>query len=389
MLKKLLFILTFILYIFISGCGNPPQPYSKNINNNNYKNLSYIEKQKLLNFIINRYTLRNPNFYTKNDGCIYFNDAWYHFQYINKFKNCFIIKGNKIVREDESKCSNNYGKKFSNYCDYIGGRSDEYSEFINTIQEKLYSDFLDQLKSYSIFKKSCIKYKEERNKKLQQIQVSVVDNTGLLPQNIIWSIQTDVYAPEVNCLKEYLDTLSLKKNKKRFLICAKIEPYGFNKKMIGRYEIYLNKGEYCESFEKFPDDYKFFVDSVYFNFLPDKFVAKNRDLEVSIDNNQHILNIYNNSDQFIKVNSIVLYYGDIVSSNIFQFLTDSTHLDLRIPPKSYISKVIDFPESSQAFVELTNKNQTHKYGISLSYKKVNENILKTLFKTKEFSVNDF
>ena len=198
-MKKVLFIVISFFIFILSGCGNPPQPYSQKIKTN-YTNVSSREKQRLLNNIIDYYIPQNSSFYTKNDGCIYFNDAWNFFQYINHFKNCFFIEDNKIIRKDESRCSDNYGRKFTNFCDYIGGRSDEYSKFIDKIQKTLYSHYINQLKSYSIFKQACIKYDKQRNKKLKQIKVSIIDNTGLLPQNIIKNIHTEIYAPSVNDL---------------------------------------------------------------------------------------------------------------------------------------------------------------------------------------------
>ena len=387
-MKKVLFIVISFFIFILSGCGNPPQPYSQKIKTN-YTNVSSREKQRLLNNIIDYYIPQNSSFYTKNDGCIYFNDAWYHFQYINKFKNCFIIKGNKIVREDESKCSDNYGRKFTNFCDYIGGRSDEYSKFIDKIQKTLYSHYINQLKSYSIFKQACIKYDKQRNKKLKQIKVSIIDNTGLLPQNIIKNIHTEIYAPSVNYLKTYLNLLTLKNKKIKFPVCVQIKNDGFHYIIDGRYEIYFKGDNICKPYTKFPIDYKIFIKSVYFNFIPNKFIVKNKDLTIVINNITNKLTVYNHSNQFIEINSIVLYYGNIVSSKIFQFDQNAMHLKLRIPPESYVSKYINFPEARQIFVKLTNKDQIHKYGISLSYKKIDENILKTLFKVKKFSVKDF
>ena len=383
MRKTFFFLSSLISILFIVGCGNPPQPYSKNIENN-YPDISLKEKQEILNFLVTLNTI--PPFYTKNDGCIYFNDAWYSFKYINKFRNCFIIKSNKIIRVDKSRCSNDYGRHFGPYCDYIGGRSDKYSSFINKIQQHLYLDFIKQLKSYSIFKRTCIRMIKEREKKFKQIKIHILDTTKLLPSNIINNIKAEVYLPEISCLKEYLNTLTLRtlnKNKERIPICLRIDnPY-----YVDRYLVYLNKDRVCKFYQNFPNLYKIFIKSVKFNFLPNKFIAKNKDIEVIIDNDEKQLTIYNDSDQFIEVNSIVLYYGNIVSSRIFPFNRDSTHLKLKVPPKSFISKKIDFPRIK--FIKLKTKEQMHQYGVSISYKKFNENIMRTLFEVKNFSIKDF
>ena len=367
---------TFLILIFI-GCGNPPQPFSKKVDSN-YSNVSLAEKQRILNFIVKLNT-KSP-FFTKGDGCIYFNDVWYHFQYWNKFKNCFIIENNKIIRVDKSKCSNDYGRHFGSYCNYIGGRSDKYSNFINNFQKNLPSEFEKNLKLYSVLKKKWIELDKKRKEKASKIKITIVDKTGLVPSNIIKHIKTKMYLPEEYYLEEYFNLITLGNKNDNFPICVEIDgicstcPY-----FIERYKLKFSRNDVCKPYQDFPENYKFFIRSVYFNFLPLHFVAKNHDLKVVVDNKMKVIKIYNDSNQFVEVNSIVLYYGDKVK-NIDEGKQN-------IPPKSFIAKKIFFP--LEYFVKLVNKNQTHNYGVSISYRKINENIIKTLFQTKKFSVKDF
>jgi len=408
----------FIIILFFAACGNPPEPYNVNLHKN-YANISDYEKNELLYNLINQYVLFSK-YKSYNDGCVYFNNAWYltagGFEYQNHFKECFIFNNNKIKRISESKCSNNFGKTFSKEnCFYIDDSSKKYSNFINKIQNHLLTDFEKELTLYSIYKKECLNLQKERKKVESKLNFPIIDKTGLLPKKILNKFFVSKEVPNASCIKLYLNNFysnPLKKiafkelsNKhyemlktiindkslfyKNFLICASVEPGFFKIKTIGRFRVVFDKYSFCKPFnDKSLKKMKFYITKVYFNFVPKQFVLKDHYITVKVNNNTNDIFIKNNSNQIITINSISVYYGNKVS-NIF-----SPKNPISISPKAEIKLSSDnyeikkFPDYNDKFILLTNKTQKEKYGLAIGYKVYNENILKTLFKIKEYSMND-
>lgn len=130
--------------VSFTGCslGNPPQPYTKNVDS---KFLHPNKKQEVLNDVIK--TLTKSSGFTASNGCIehFFNERLArHFM-----KNCFVVSKDKIIREDKSTYKWN-SKPFNvGPENYIDRGTREYTAFINNLQssgqiETLYNEKLKE-----------------------------------------------------------------------------------------------------------------------------------------------------------------------------------------------------------------------------------------------------
>jgi len=410
----------FLILLFFVACGNPPEPYNANLANK-YTDISNYEKNELLDNLITQYVFLSK-YKSHNDGCIYCNNAWYltygGFKYINHFKECFVVEKNNILRISRSRCSNNFGKSFSNVnCSYIDDSSQKYSSFINNIQNQLLSNFEKELNLYTIYKKECLNLQKEREKVENKLNISIIDKTRLLPRKILDKFFVSKEVPNTSCLKLYLNNLYSNKLKriafknllnkhyemlkkiinnkslfyKDFLICTFVKPGFYRTKIIGRYRVVFNKNKFCKPFnDKDLENMKFYVTKVYFNFVPEEFNVQDHYIAVKVkNNNTNEIFIKNNSNQIITINSISMYYGNKVL-NIFlskKPISISPQTEIKLSSSNY--EIKKFPNYNEKFVLLKNKTQKEKYGLAIGYKVYNENILKTLFKIKEYSINDF
>lgn len=133
-----------VVVSIFTGCslGNPPQPYVKKVDN---KFLDPDKKQKFLNDVIQ--SLVKESEYLSSNGCI----SYYYIGELSShtLRNCFIIKNDKIIREDKSTYKwrtkpFNVGPE-----NYIPRPSKKYAEFINQLQssgliENKYNNLLNQ-----------------------------------------------------------------------------------------------------------------------------------------------------------------------------------------------------------------------------------------------------
>lgn len=265
-----------------------------------------------------------------------------------------------------------------------------FVDYINNYQKQLANDFYNELKQYSMFKKKYFLQKKIAEEKLQQIKIKIVDNTNLLPKHILKQIKYNV---KLNYNHNPLNLFINNKKNIDFKISINIITH-----KIGRYLIKFDKDRYvCNINKKCPNNIIFRITKVYYEFIPTIFKASNRDLDVIIKNNLDgkitikQIKIFNKTSDFVKINTIVIYYGPLVSQNILM------NRIYKIPPHSYISIASagigddlfgdDFPLPKYRFIILTSKNEKVKYGVSISYNIGNSN--KSLYKVRNYSLKDF
>ena len=416
MIKRLSLILITTISIGFVGCGNPPQPYRYKIPKK-YSNITNYEKQQLLNIVIDRESRLK---YKSSDGCVFVHSVWgSSTRYDHRMKNCFRIKNNYINRVDFSKCRTNYKV---HKCNYIGSRVEKYANFLNKLQNDniLVDGLNNEINNYQKFKRLYNKANTARINKLAQIKISLQDNTKILPKQIIDKLRNSVKTIALRTpqpIDLYISYVAPKKGRNvadRFArsIFGDVLSKNFDKvfkdeillssdfllksyintNQIGRYKVKYDRTSYVDRYDKFPTDIVYKINKVYFNYLPKKFVAsdKNINVEVANEHSMKYFKIYNKTKEFIEVDMIAGYYNKDVVNLIEE--------PIKIPPMSYefininykgwLGRIeFNFPSSSKILV--SKKNQKIKYGFSVGYKIINQNVIKNLYKVNNYSIKDF
>ena len=428
--KYFVYILLSFASIILIGCGNPPEPY--NLKLNKTKNVTTEEKQILLNHLVTKAVIEERlkgklHISTKKDGCVYLNDYYGKgYEWRKFYKNCFKINNNQVSRIDKSNCYSNYGYHKYDECSYIGGHSEDYSNAINKIQENLTKNLKQEIIFFSIFKNQCLEIKKERKNIAKKIKFKIVDTTGVVPKKIINRFHLKSYLHKIYCIDLYNKIFNNNNNFYQFAIndamhsnVHQFKSFLKDKKLIkqyvyinnallfdnqsiwqnyvrvGRYEINFHMTYIKNSIDKPIKNLTFKIDKVYFYFVPENFILKDKNIFAKIINakpdkhfhyNPDKFIIKNKTTQFMKIVSISMYYGNIVKK-VFE-----SNKGILISPKSEITltplnKLTYFPDKE--YLLLKNKSQTEKYGVSIAYKITNENIIRTLYKVKKFTIKDF
>jgi hypothetical protein len=146
-------------------------------------------------------------------------------------------------------------------------------------------------------------------------------------------------------------------------------------------------------------------DKVYFNSSHDKLTImvqidtkdfkgvypfySNSDKNMSIVSDNNSIKFSNNTDDFIQLHSVSIYYGAEIT-------TVSMKTPIELPPRSEQLKPLimftldvkkgvgDYPHQTKS----TAKKTYFEYGIAAKYRVVNQNIDKTLFATKKYNLLD-
>ncbi len=118
--------------------------------------------------------------------------------------------------------------------------------------------------------------------------------------------------------------------------------------------------------------------------IPDYYFS---DKNISGNINRHQFNIENNTEFFVTVESLSIYYRDTIftSKDVF----------LELPPNSQKNNLyLSFFEELLNFAQFSNlikddaENTFVNFGVAIKYKIINENIEKTLFQNKKFRLID-
>ncbi|MGA1940860.1 hypothetical protein [Arcobacter sp. YIC-310] len=409
--------ITAILSISFAGCGNPPEPFNYKIKNQ-HKNISNYEKQQLVNIIIDRNSRLK---YKSSNGCVILINNWYKegwsFKYRENMKNCFSVTNNILKRIDYSSCSNDHGRSFKK-CNYISNKLEDYSNFINNLQNNVIEKELQkEISNYQKFIKLYDKANISRKEKIKIIKTSLVDNTKVLPKSVFnqlnkFHVVENSVPNKINLYINYISPNNGKNNINRIArnILGDSISENFNKffkddssisdkfkitsstitNTVNRYKVTYKHRVFKDDYNKFPTNLTYEIDKVYFNYLPKKFRAKDRNIEVEVINNfkddynsiKHI-KIYNKTKEFIEIDTISGYYGEDVTDNIID-MKDMKRIN--ISPMSYKIFKTDY---SYELLLVNDKNQKVPYGFSIGYKMINQNIIKNLYKVNNYSIKSF
>lgn len=412
-----------ILAIGFTGCGNQPQPFDYKMNNQ-YKEISNHEKQELLNIVIDRNSRLK---YQSGNGCITAKSYWG--EYRDDFNNCFIVNNSDIKRVDKSVCRSRNGM-VNEKCNYIGGSSEPYSDFLNNLQNNVIGQELqNEISNYQKFITIYDKADTARKEKISQVKTSLIDNTKILPKSVFDQLnkfdlnanrvkgKMDLYRSYVapsngnsvidkfarsiagdsvsrNFDKVFKDETSLAHEFKvsSSIITNHIERYRVDYKQTG----------YNAGYDKFPINVTYEINKVYFNFLPEKFMASDDNIDVEVKNNPlgnhdsiEYIKVYNKTKEFIEIDTIAGYYGENVADNIMNIkdmkrvkISPMSHKIFQIS-YGYEYRINDYPTKSDRLLLTNDKNQKINYGFSIGYKMINQNIIKNLYKVNNFSIKDF
>ena len=383
---------------FLAGCtlGNPPQPCNVKIQDN-HKNITDTEKTELVHKILKN----NSNGYTIDGNCIKVDSVWgvgsdfYH----DKMKNCFVIDNNILKRKDYSICFSN---GIRHKCEYIGKKVENYADYINKLQNKIIPQQLPvEISKYVKYKEKYYQEKQKAEKRIKNIKTIIVDENHVLSQNVLNQIKHVTYierpygivtsytpgrkeVTDMNPIKLYVNNKPID-----FKIINKISDTINNSLKQGRYLLVFKNSKLVYSYKNVPSKVEFKIKSVYFNFIPSDFIASDQNIEVIINydykNNLMKIKFVNKTTKFVEINALAMYYNDKVYDNLLKH-------PIKLPPKSFKTITKDYfnlPVLKNRYVKVTNKNERVKFGISVGYKIINENILKNIYKVNKYSIKDF
>jgi len=411
-----------VLSIGIAGCGNPPQPYDYKMSKK-YQSISDYDKQQLLNIVVDRNSRLK---YKSSHGCISVTSIWgSSTRYDDRMKNCFKISNNHIIRNDYSKCKTGYKAQ---KCNYIGGKVEEYTDFINKLQSgNILSDGLNnEITNYQKFITLYNEADKQRKDKIAKVKTSLLDNTKVLSKSafnkfnkfktnsISTKSKIDLYKSYIapkdgkNTVNQFARNIlgdSFSENFDKVFKDGKIISNDFKvqsyilKNEIGRYKVNYKKTSFKENYDNFPTNITFEINKVYFNYLPTKYLANDTNIDIEVVNTPlqygsvKSIKIQNKTKEFIEIDTIAGYYGENVTDNIIN-IKDMKRV--KIAPMSYKIfetgysykyRINDYPSKKLLLVD--NKNQKINYGFSVGYKMVNQNIIKNVYKVNSYSIKDF
>ncbi len=372
-IKFLLGSLGVVFSLILAGCGNPPQPCHVPINNK-ADNVSKYEKIELLSKILKKHS---GGWYIKGN-CIITNErdvlkdrVGYNFYY-SHFENCFDISdSNMLTRTDNSHC---YKNRKAIPCDYFN--KENYVNYINKLQSQIIPQELSkEISLYSNYKQKYMKAYNITKEKIKSTQLKIVDPFNIVPKNIINEIKPQLTYNTylLPLIKSYI------KNKPiDFKIIATVSDHKSNRYFINC----SNKREY--NYKNIPRVIKFNIKEVGFNFIPNSFVAKDKNLKAKIsyieNKNEFKIDFINNLKTFISIQKLVIYYGKNIYGNYIK--------SINLPPKSHTTIDLTDYTISNPYITLNNKSQKVNFGLSIGYKLIDENILKSIYKVKKFSIKD-
>lgn len=361
------------LAIIFVGCGaKVPTPYTVQLNKSD-SIITDSEKDDLLSYSINKTYKHNSFHPNRGWGLRYNKSSWLHENTISydglnaTFSHKFSINHttNEFCRTDVSRASNNEeGEKvYQSLMDDFG-----FTDYINVFQIVLHKRYEISVSNYAKFKRDYLNLKQSKK--------TFVDKTGVLPKEVLNKLHLAYYLPINIFLRGGYDVY-------------KIEP-----KNLGRYVIGYETSN-------FPSKIIFNVNRVKFNYLPNKYIASDKNIDVEVINTPFAyksiksIKITNKTKEFIEVDTISGYYGNDVTDHIVNI---KDMKKVKISPMSHKIfsetsdpeyRVIDYPSAKSRLLLVSNKNQKIKYGFSVGYKMINQNIIKNLYKVNKYSIIDF
>ncbi len=423
-LKKIIyFMVIFSVVIGFTGCSTK-KLYEVHINKE-YLNVQNDLKQSLLDIVIDKRSSNSK--YESSNSCIYMKDHYTHktstdYTNINyNFKNCYKVNNNKIKRFDHSS-QNGYivyynGKRYARTGKPYYSNT-EYAKYLNYLENGiLLSDLETELNHYPIFKQDFENHQKQSKLKYKNISTSFKDTTDILTKDIMNKLSKH----KLFISTRYTDSLQLyreinKDPKKRnmlnnYLVNAAnfrglkantnsfsqdqssilLNNFGYTDRVLvdeaGRYKVKYAHYEFKENYLDFPENIVFEITSVKFNFLPKKYIANDKNINVEVINTPfgkhsiETLKISNKTKEFIQLETIAGYYG----KDVYDGLSVEK---IKIAPMS--TKVIpiipDFPLNKM--LNLKSKKQINQYGFSVSYRLLSQNITKNLYQVDNYNIKE-
>ena len=367
MLKVIL--ISFISLIVLSGCGpSVPQP---KISVPAGQGLSKNEKEKLLRLSLHKATNLGYLSYLKGN-CL--DDSFRSSRGTCFVTYCYLLNpvNNVVDTKYTNRCVNHNYRKYGS-----AKLSKRYIEEMEMINAKLPSLYKKEVVSYTNFKNDLKRQKQLRENKIKRIKINVVDKTGTLSKLVLQRINKDFH--------KYLKKIDYPPMK----LYPSKPVISFNApERYGRYKFSYTKPSLTNSYDKFPDNVKVGITNIEFSFMPEKVVAKNSDITISINPmyRRDNVTIVNHTNTFLTVNSISFYYAkDIVTKEV----------NIKLPPQSEVKSSFDIAGNRCVFsgvgcyyLKYTGQNQRVNVGIAVEYTKQNSK-RNSLVVIKKVSINDF
>ncbi|WP_373072212.1 hypothetical protein [Sulfurimonas sp.] len=270
--------------------------------------------------------------------------------------------------------------KSYNYSKHPYTIGNSFIRYINDYQNNLQKYYNGALIGFSKYKHTYLEH-DKQFKNLQNAKKVFIDKTDTLDKNLLMQLSSNHNAVDTRSftpMKSYLENSShLEFIYKGFTLVNKSKSYN-------RYQFGFEEADNIQ-YEKIPSEIVFNIDEVKYSFIPTKYVSKDKNIKIEVINsptqNKAIksFKISNNTKGFIEVVNIAGYYGkDVVDSLSAE--------KIKIAPMSTKTISIAFPSSNM--LKVTSKNQKSSYGFSVSYKVLNTNQTKNLYKVNNYSMQE-
>ncbi len=362
-------LISLTIVLGLTGCGSS-QPKPHILKMQEIKNdLTPHARTIILNKMIREISRETRSGATRH-GCIVTWESGY------QDKDCYVLKGNNIERVSE-----------------IYGIGRIHKKSLIHIEGILQHRFETKLMQYEKYVNDFKKGEEGVKLKLSTMKVSLIDSTGILPNDSIEKLNKISIrrypASAGHPFSNYRDNIKIDN-----LFTIETMAY-YNE--TDRYKVEFSKDKFLEMYKIVPADRKIKIKRVKYNYLPSTYIASDKNIEVVVKNNilgkNSILSIVveNNTKEFVELNTISGYYGGDVIINILHNRTDK----IQIPPRSSITLALtqngnhlidDFPV--QKYLYTTDRKQKISYGFSVGYTMVNQNANKNIYKVTDYTINN-
>lgn len=391
-LNKLTAVTTIVfISTVLTGCAvNKPAQFQVSVEGNETtENISEDTKQYIftqtLRELHNTHTFRPdraPNLEYSSPSYWHYHEISY--EGLNAFYSYeFSLKNDQITMIDRSGFSktrrDNPEEAYCGLCDDFG-----YIDYINQFQNLLSKEYQARLNWYGDFKAQYKSEEPEFKKKLSKVKVKVTDITSTLPKTVLKQISQNQIVAQNHSFKSVaehaIESLYLPDVNESVRNALTINARPKSNK-IERFTVHYSTDNYKEYYKDTPNVVNYDIDNVQFDFMPTLYAMSDRTINVSVDGST--MTIENKTNNYLNIESVSAYYNQ----NIETFKPET----LNLPPKAVKTYKLNTQaqRSIHRNVIVHSSNQTVDYGFAIAYFNQDINVRKTLFKTKDYSLNSF
>ena len=270
--------------------------------------------------------------------------------------------------------------KSYNYSKHPYTVGNTFIDYINSYQNNLKKYYNGALIGFSRYKRTYLEY-DKQFKGLKNAKKVFIDKTDTLDKKVLAQLSSNSEAVDTRSftpIRSYLKNTSHPEYMyKGFTLINK-------SKFYNRYHFGFEEDDNIQ-YKKIPSELVFNINEVNYSFIPTRYTSKDENIEVEVINSPtqksaiKSFKVSNNTKGFIEIVNIAGYYGEDV--------VDSLSAEkIKVAPMSVKTISIAFPSNNM--LKVKSKNQSSSYGFSVSYKLLNTNKTKNLYKVDSYSMRE-